>query len=123
MFLWENCDNDDGESARKTKEKAAEHFVASAKFNPQNGAAFRYLGHHYSQVFHDSQRAIRCYQRAVSLNPDDSHSGEALCDLLDVAGKETLEIAVCREASEKSPRASWAFRRLGYLLVFFYSHS
>lgn len=42
---------------------------------------------------------------------------EALCDLLDGEGKESLEIAVCREASEKSPRAFWAFQRLGYLQV------
>lgn len=40
---------------------------------------------------------------------------DGLCDLLDQGGKESLEIGVCREASEKSPRAFWAFRRLGYL--------
>lgn len=45
---------------------------------------------------------------------------EALCDLLDKDGKESLEMAVCREASEKSPRAFWAFRRLGYLQVLIY---
>jgi hypothetical protein len=42
---------------------------------------------------------------------------EALCDLLDAEGKESLELAVCKEASAKSPRAFWAFRRLGYLQV------
>jgi hypothetical protein len=42
---------------------------------------------------------------------------EALCDLLDVEGKESLELAVCKEAAGKSPRAFWAFRRLGYLLL------
>lgn len=108
--LWEN----EGEESNN-KEKAAEHFVISAKLNPQNGAAFRYLGHYYSGVSLDTQRGLKCYQRAVSLNPDDLQSGEALCDLLDRDGKESLEVAVCREASEKSPRAFWAFRRLGYL--------
>ncbi|KAI8549405.1 hypothetical protein RHMOL_Rhmol06G0022300 [Rhododendron molle] len=38
-----------------------------------------------------------------------------MCDLLDGRGKETLEVSVCREASEKTPRAFRAFRRLGYL--------
>lgn len=47
------------------------------------------------------------------------HPQEALCDLLDDGRKETLEVAACREASEKSPRAFWAFRRLGYLQVSF----
>ncbi|KAK4600400.1 hypothetical protein RGQ29_010162 [Quercus rubra] len=108
--LWEN-----GGEESNNKEKAVEHFVISAKLNPQNGAAFRYLGHYYSGVSLDIQRGLKCYQRAVSLNPDDLQSGEALCDLLDKDGKESLEVAVCREASEKSPRAFWAFRRLGYL--------
>ncbi|RVX15808.1 Tetratricopeptide repeat protein SKI3 [Vitis vinifera] len=108
VFLWEK-------EEQEWKEKAAEHFVRSAKLNPQNGDAFRYLGHYYARVSVDTQRAFKCYQRSVTLNPNDSDSGEALCDLLDLGGKETLEIAVCREASEKSPRAFWAFRRLGYL--------
>ncbi|XP_057975625.1 tetratricopeptide repeat protein SKI3 isoform X2 [Malania oleifera] len=111
LLLWEKA-----EGSKEVKEKAAEHFVISVKLNPKNGAAFRYLGHYYSSaVSADTQRALKCYQRAVSLNPDDSLSGEALCDLLDEGGKESLQNAVCREASEKSPRAFWAFRRLGYL--------
>ncbi|KAJ7967026.1 Tetratricopeptide repeat protein [Quillaja saponaria] len=101
----------------EAKEKAAEHFFISAKLNPQNGAAFKFLGHYYRRVSLDTQRSLKCYQRAVALNPDDSDSGEGLCDLLDEAGKETLEVAVCRDASDKSPRAFWAFRRLGYLQV------
>ncbi|KMT19386.1 hypothetical protein BVRB_1g013820 [Beta vulgaris subsp. vulgaris] len=99
------------------REKAAEQFLMAAKLNPQNGEAFRYLGHYYSCVCGDTQRALKCYQRAVALNPDDSHSGKALCNLFDKGGKESLEVAVCREASGKSPRAFWAFSRLGFLLV------
>ncbi|KAF5462290.1 hypothetical protein F2P56_018311 [Juglans regia] len=108
LLLWEK----EGESE---KEKAAEHFVISAKLNPQNAAAFRFLGHYYAHFSVDAKRALKCYQRAVSLNPDDSHSGESLCDLLDNEGKESLEVSVCRDASEKSPKAFWAFRRLGYV--------
>ncbi|KAG5542661.1 hypothetical protein RHGRI_015710 [Rhododendron griersonianum] len=112
VLLWENA-----KESKETREKAAEHFLISAKLNPQNGAAFRYLGHYYSRVSIDHQRALKCYQRAVTLTPDDTESGEALCDLLDEGGKESLEVSVCREASEKSPRAFWAFRRLGYLQI------
>lgn len=66
LYLWERSES---------KEKAAEHFVKSAKFNPQNAAAFRYLGDYYRGVCSDNQRALKCYQRAISLNPDDSDSG------------------------------------------------
>ncbi|KAL8088263.1 tetratricopeptide repeat protein SKI3 isoform X1 [Apium graveolens] len=99
------------------KEKAAEHFVISAKLNPLNPDAFRYLGDYYSQVCLDSARALKCYQRALSLSPNDSYIGGSICDMLDKQGKESLEIAVCRDVSEKSPRAFWAFRRLGFLQV------
>lgn len=74
LFLWENWDDDQKEAA-KAKEKAVEHFLVSAKLNPQNGVAFRYLGHYYTLVSLDLQRALKCYQRALSLNPDDSDSG------------------------------------------------
>jgi len=67
VFLWEK-----GEEG---KEKAAEHFIQSAKLNPKNGISFKYLGHYYANVSLDTQRAIKCYQRAVVLNPDDSESG------------------------------------------------
>lgn len=117
LFLWERGEGIDGEESRQDKEKAAEHFLACAKLKPGEGAAFRFLGHYYSQVSVDAQRASKCYQRAVTLNPDDSEAGEGLCDLLDGEGKESLEVAVCKEASGKSPRASWAYRRLGYLQV------
>ncbi|XP_018445855.1 tetratricopeptide repeat protein SKI3 isoform X2 [Raphanus sativus] len=107
LYLWDNGGDN--------SEKAAEHFVLSAKLNPDNAAAFKYLGHYYSRVTLDRNRAAKCYQRAVLLNPNDSESGEALCDLLDGQGKEILEAAVCRDASEKSPKAFWAFCRLGYI--------
>ncbi|AEE35867.1 Tetratricopeptide repeat protein SKI3 [Arabidopsis thaliana] len=106
LYLWDNG----GDS-----EKAAEHFVLSAKSDPNNAVAFKYLGHYYSRVTLDLNRAAKCYQRAVLINPNDSDSGEALCDLFDRQGKEILEIAVCRDASEKSPKAFWAFCRLGYI--------
>nr|XP_011464990.1 PREDICTED: tetratricopeptide repeat protein 37 [Fragaria vesca subsp. vesca] len=108
-LLWEEDD----------KEKSAEQFVVAAKLNPEieKGGAFRYLGLYYAALQSQShaQRALKCLQKAVSINPDDSVAGEALCDFLDQQGKETLEVAVCSEASQNSPRAFWAFQRLGYL--------
>ncbi|XP_038898489.1 tetratricopeptide repeat protein SKI3 isoform X3 [Benincasa hispida] len=111
IFMWENGGSHD-------KAAAADHFLKSAKLDPRNAAAFKYLGHYYATFSVDIERALKCYQRAVSLDVDDFHSGEALCDLLHHEGKESLEIAVCKEASSESPRAFWAFRRLGYLQVY-----
>ncbi|KAL6906440.1 hypothetical protein ACP4OV_004041 [Aristida adscensionis] len=116
VFLWgrAEAEAEAEEEARRLRAAAAEHFLAAAKLNPNDGGPFRFLGHHYARGG-GSQRAAKCYQRAVALNPEDAEAGEALCDLLDVEGKESLELAVCKEAADKSPRAFWAFQRLGYL--------
>lgn len=69
--MWES-----GQDSKEKREKAAEHFVISVKLNPQNAAAFKYLGHYYSGLSAgDTQRAVKCYQRAVALCPDDHESG------------------------------------------------
>ncbi|XP_022158433.1 tetratricopeptide repeat protein SKI3 isoform X2 [Momordica charantia] len=111
IFLWDNGRSHD-------KAAAADHFLKSAKLDNRNGAAFKYLGHYYATFSVDIERALKCYQRAVSLDAEDFQSGEALCNLLHHEGKESLEVAICKEASAKSPRAFWAFRRLGYLQVY-----
>lgn len=71
VFMWEKGEQEE----QGWKEQAAEHFVRSAKLNPQNGDSFRYLGYYYARVSVDTQRAFKCYQRAVTLNPNDSDSG------------------------------------------------
>ncbi|CAN6288864.1 unnamed protein product [Urochloa humidicola] len=104
VFLWGRAEAEqegDGDEARRLRAAAAEHFLAAAKLNPNDGVPFRFLGHHYARGG-DTQRATKCYQRAVALSPDDAEAGEALCDLLDVEGKESLELAVCKEAAGSS---------------------
>ncbi|KAM0941484.1 putative tetratricopeptide-like helical domain superfamily [Dioscorea sansibarensis] len=117
LLFWRRGEEAGGDESKELKGRAAEHFLASAKLNPSDGASFRLLGHYYSRVSLDVQRASKCYQRAVSLDPEDFEAGEALCELLDASGKESLEVSTCREIAEKSRRAFWAFRRLGYLQV------
>jgi tetratricopeptide (TPR) repeat protein len=77
VFLWDRAEAElegDGEEARKLRAEASEHFLAAAKLNPNDGVPFRFLGHHYARGG-DNQRAVKCYHRAVTLNPDDSEAG------------------------------------------------
>lgn len=99
------------------KEKAVEQFILAVKLDPSNGDAYRFLGNYYNLASRDKQRATRCYQKCVTLNPEDSEAGEALCDILDSGGQETLEAVICRDASQRSRRAFWAWRRMGYIQV------
>ncbi|GJP37717.1 hypothetical protein CLOM_g22141 [Closterium sp. NIES-68] len=67
----------------------------------------------------DVGRAIKCFQKAVSVNPGDHDAGEAAFHLL--AGgrasprQRSLQVALCRAAVEGSVRAFWAWRLLGLL--------
>lgn len=77
VFLWGRAEAEqegDGDEARRLRAAAAEHFLAAAKLNPNDGVPFRFLGHHYARGG-DTQRAAKCYQRAVALNPDDAEAG------------------------------------------------
>ncbi|KAH6558445.1 hypothetical protein KP509_1Z063400 [Ceratopteris richardii] len=99
------------------KEKALSHFMESAKLDPNQSEVFCMLGHYYKDFPVSRGRAIRCYQKAITVNCEDSEAGEALCDLLDSESQEISEVNICQEASGRSPRAFWAFRRLGYIQV------
>ncbi|OAE29695.1 hypothetical protein AXG93_509s1480 [Marchantia polymorpha subsp. ruderalis] len=100
------------------KDKVLSQLLEAVKLDPTQSEFFRQLGHCYNRLAGDTQRAIRCYQKAVNLNLEDEEAGEALCDLLDCGGQEVLEVDICRGASQKSRRAFWAWRRLGLLQVF-----
>jgi superkiller protein 3 len=99
------------------KERAVAQLVEAARLNPREADVFRYLGHYYQQNARDTRRAARCYQKAITLNSEDEEAGEALCNLLEQGGQLVLEAAICREACQHSPRAFWAWRRLGFMEV------
>ncbi|XP_024542904.1 tetratricopeptide repeat protein SKI3 [Selaginella moellendorffii] len=99
------------------KEKAAHEFVESAKLDPSRADTFIYLGHYYRELAKDLRRAVRCYQKAVALDAENEATGEMLCDILDHGGQFSMEKNICEEASKKSPRAFWAWRRLGFIQV------
>ncbi|KAG0566179.1 hypothetical protein KC19_7G044100 [Ceratodon purpureus] len=102
---------------RSGKERAVAQLVEAARLDPREAGVFRYLGHYYYQIAGDLRRAARSYQKAITLDPEDSEAGEALCNLLEQGGQIVLEGAICREASQHSPRAYWAWRRLGFIQV------
>lgn len=45
------------------------------------------LGHFYAQEARDVERAKKCYQKAVKIDPCEAESGEALCKIYAQEGK------------------------------------
>ncbi|KAK9147526.1 hypothetical protein Scep_006283 [Stephania cephalantha] len=102
-----------------SRQNHQQDFVIIALLSMQlTNAYFILIPHWYCRlVWSTIHRASKCYHRAVTLCPDDFEAGEALCDLFEDQGKLSLELALCRDSSDRSPKAFWAFRRLGFLLV------
>ncbi|CAI5998158.1 unnamed protein product [Closterium sp. NIES-65] len=71
------------------------------------------------EVVRDVGRAVKCFQKAVSVNPEDQDAGEAAFHLLaggrGAVRQRSLQVALCRGAVEGSTRAFWAWRLLGLL--------
>ena len=104
-----------GRSYRTEKDKAQHHFLQSAKLNPNYGPNFTYLGLFYQEVEKDVEKAKRCFQKAITLDPLDLIASRALSNLYISSGQVSLAESIYRQITAKVPRAGWAFLRLGLL--------
>ncbi|GAQ84866.1 superkiller protein 3 [Klebsormidium nitens] len=104
-----------GGPLKEDRQYAHAHFLEAARLQPGLAGAFTFLGRYYREVQADDLRARRCFQKAVQLDPDDQHAGTALADMMAASGQRRAEVAMCREACQRSPRAYWAWRRVGFL--------
>eukprot|EP00124_Ichthyophonus_hoferi_P002996 Ihof_evm2s233 gene=Ihof_evmTU2s233 len=99
---------------REDKTKAQFHLLTAGKLNPQLAGPFAYLGNYFAIVANNTERAIKCYTRAVSIDPKDTDAAVALSDLLlakrDYAGAQLVHTQVC---DVLGPRAPWAWFRSG----------
>ncbi|CAN0164596.1 unnamed protein product [Discosporangium mesarthrocarpum] len=92
--------------------------LKAAKLDPSNAEAFEWLGHWYSHVSKDRERARGCFVRAVKLNPGLQGAGEALGALYLQSGQETLALALFRQCAEASLSCHWAWAGLGRCEMF-----
>ena len=58
-------------------------------------------------------KAIKCYAKAVELEPSDEAAGNALCDLYEQSAQHELLATTCQRASSRHRGAAWAWRRMG----------
>ena len=69
-------------------QRAVQHLLAAAKADPDHAECFAYLGHHYCRQADQSldataqaqntSRAIKCYERAIGLDPEQAVVGRQL---------------------------------------------
>ncbi|KAJ3056720.1 Superkiller protein 3 [Rhizophlyctis rosea] len=102
-----------GGQYRTDKTYAQTNLLQAAKLNPRFGPAFTYMGHYYAEVENDRVRALKCYQRAVSLSVTDEEAAKALSRMYLENKDAGSAKAVLTRFVGASPRAVWAYRQLG----------
>lgn len=60
--------------------------MRAGKLDPKLAHAFLYLGHFF-RYQDNMEKALKCYEKALSLSPSDDDIGAALSDLYRVLGK------------------------------------
>ncbi|KAG7169340.1 Tetratricopeptide repeat protein 37-like [Homarus americanus] len=95
-------------------QKAQMSCMRAGKLNPKLGGPFLYLGHFYRRQ-DNMEKAVKCYEKALSLDPCDDQTGAALSDLYRILGKYEANINLLHRITNEGGRASccWAWLRLG----------
>ncbi|XP_045595970.2 superkiller complex protein 3 [Procambarus clarkii] len=88
--------------------------MRAGKLDSKLGQAFMYLGHFFRRQ-DVMDKALKCYEKALSLNPCDDEIGASLSDMYRVLGKYEANIHLLHRITSEGGRAScgWAWLRLG----------
>ena len=70
-----------GGAQRADKGESLSALLACAKLDPSYSPVYSFIGHYYSMVLRDQDRAVKCYVKALSMNPLDREAGLALSQL------------------------------------------
>ncbi|XP_069945055.1 superkiller complex protein 3 [Cherax quadricarinatus] len=88
--------------------------MRAGKLDSKLGQAFLYLGHIFRRQ-DVMEKAVKCYEKSLSLNPCDDETGAALSDIYRILGKYEANIHLLHRVTSEGGRSScgWAWLRLG----------
>jgi len=101
------------------KQKSLSYFLKAAKVDSRNWLPFLYLGHYYRSIGapEATDKARKCYQKCLALNPQDADAGKGLSDIYRETGllQENLDFltSVTKKSLASSGKSTWAWLRLG----------
>lgn len=102
------------EKFRADKQYCYTYFLQSAKLNPTFSSNYTFLGLYYQHIEKDEDRCIKCYKKAVTLNPLEEEAGVNLGDIYIGKGLLTLAASLFKDATTRNNRAGWAWSKLGF---------
>jgi tetratricopeptide (TPR) repeat protein len=92
------------------------NLVEAIKMNPNYSHSFTYLGHFYSSVDSDIERASKCYSKSISINPNDADAVESIVNIWISQGKVKESIDLLHQFAKFNTRSGWAWKQLGILV-------
>ncbi|KAL7645632.1 UNVERIFIED_CONTAM: hypothetical protein RMT77_004018 [Armadillidium vulgare] len=91
--------------------------LKAAKYNPKLSDSFLYIGHYY-RLEDNLEKARKCYEKALSLNPGSEEAGSSLSDVYRITGQNEANLALLlRVTSTGSTGWAWLHLGLHYLAV------
>lgn len=96
---------------------AVSQFLASARADPTQGAAYSFLGNHYARIEGGGEKAKKCYLKALSASALDAEAGLSLSALYleqeDIAAAQKL----WNDVISLTPHAHWVFALRGHFFL------
>lgn len=76
------------------------------------------LGLYYGDIRRDAERARKCLEKAVLLEPSNTEFGERLASVLVAAGLDEALLRICKSITEQElPGVTWAWLQLGLVYL------
>ncbi|KAF4556346.1 Tetratricopeptide repeat-containing protein 3 [Elsinoe fawcettii] len=118
--IW---DIDSSKAARKDRNGAYAHFLATIKTDPNFAAAYTSLGFYYADYAKDKKRARQCFQKAFELSASEVEAAERLArafadqgewDVVELVSKRVVDSGKTRPPpGSKKKGISWPYSALG----------
>jgi tetratricopeptide (TPR) repeat protein len=102
---------------RSDKNASMKHLLDSVKGDPLTGEGFTFLGHYYSEVISDVQidkeKAIKCYTKALGIDPLDEESGWSISEIYMNENNPDKALKLWLDITTLTGHAHWCYPLLG----------
>lgn len=90
--------------------------IQAIKLDQTYSPSFTLLGHYYSKAENDFTRAIKCYTKAIDINPKDEEATKSLSEIYITQQPNPIEsFKIVTKFVTYFPRSFWAWKQLGLL--------
>ncbi|KAI8324794.1 TPR-like protein [Martensiomyces pterosporus] len=100
---------------RSDKQYAYSSWIQAARIDPSASETFCGLGKWYQQYGNDTERAKKCFAKAVSTDHANGDAGQALAEIYLAEGSDDLCETLLIQSTEAQHGQKWAWKHMGFL--------